>query len=143
MFQSVETADDIDLHRMWHMGYGREARKDTHRIWDDGKGIDFHCWLEDDNGNIIDRTPPAYSGKRHYKAFPKKDQTRIFLKLCKEEYFHKEKEAMTFFVKTPRERNCIMNSYAYKMLVDKKLKFVIGSCGFQIGDSKKIFWEFG
>jgi hypothetical protein len=133
------------MEKMWKMGMGRKPRKDTDKIWEDGLGVDFHCWLEDENGKVIDRTPPAYPGKKHYKPFPKKDQTRIFIKMLNEGTIQKSKLMMDFFAKYPLARNCMNNSYAYKMLKYPHLKFIIGSLGFQMkkNNKKKIFWEFG
>jgi len=126
------------MEMMWKMGLGRTPRTDVNNIWEDGKGIDFHCWLEDDVGNIIDPTPPAYQGKRHYKAFSKKEQLRLYLKAKKTNYLVAKQQQ----VENPLPRKCINNSYSYKMLVDKKLKFVIGHMGFELNDGR-IFWEFG
>ena len=128
---------------MWNMGVGREPRTDIHNIHKNKNGgWDLHVWLEDNEGNIIDRTPAAYEGKIHYKAFSRKEQTRIFITMLNDGTIEKDNFILEFLAENPQARNCINNCYAYKMKTNKKLKLVIGSAGFQL-DNKRIFWEFG
>ena len=130
------------MEKCWASGIGREPRTDIHNIHNNNGSWDLHVWLEDDEGNIIDRTPSEYQGKIHYKPFSKKEQTRIFITMLNDGTIKKQKFILEFLSANPQERNCVNNSYAYKMITNKKLKLVIGSAGFQF-DNNRIFWAFG
>ena len=105
---------------------------------------DCHVWLEDENGKIIDPTPPAYPYKMEYKPFDKTEQIRIWNQYkTKIVSFGKDgRRAMKKqFYENPRSRCCGYNVFAY-WSHNKHLKIVVGSAGFHIGKDT-IFWEFG
>ena len=120
------------------MGVGRENQ--------DGSELNFndsHVWLVDENGNIIDPTPPAYQGERHYKPF-KFNQKKYFnyywnkyMKQTKEQ----RKAMVELLYQVTVDRNCGFNAIAY-WKKHKNCKIVVGSLGFEIGKGR-IFWEFG
>ena len=110
----------------------------------DGRKLDYHdchVWLVDENKNIIDPTPPAMEGQRHYKAF-KYNQQKYF------DYFWKRYKALPNrknyieeLYAHPEDRQCPYNAIAY-WKKHKNCKIVVGSLGFDIGRGR-ILWEFG
>ena len=105
---------------------------------------DCHVWLEDDKGNIIDPTPPAYDFPIVYKPFDKKQQVRVWGQY-QAKIKGKGKQGRTLMKKThyekPRHRQCGYNVFAY-WSHNKHLKIVVGSAGFKF-NKHTIFWEFG
>jgi len=101
---------------------------------------DCHFWLQDSNGKIIDPTPAAKKGKKHYKQFGAKKSKEIY-KVWNERlnYFGKKNVRKDFL--EPLDRCCQFNVYA-RWYNNKKLKVCIGSLGFERNNGK-IFWEFG
>ena len=121
---------------MMEMGIGLEPQ--------DGKAhsnTSLHFWLVDKDGNIIDPTPPAYKGKRHYRAF--KYNQKSFLTFWWNKWkTHPKKKLMTeTLYEAPLPRKCMYNVFVY-WKKHKDCKIVIGSLGFQEGNGR-IFWEFG
>ena len=107
---------------------------------------DFHIWLEDDDGKIIDPTPPPYSffPKLEYKKWSMSNQKKVWSKyqqiiknMTKTQRISMKKN----LYKNPQIRQCPYNVYAY-WCYHKHLKIVVGSCGYYI-DNNTIFWEFG
>ncbi len=119
----------------WEMGCGREPQN--------GKGVgtgDLHFWLEDKEGNIIDPTPPAYSGmKIHYRVF--QHDKKKFFDYWWGEWKKMPKAQKEQLYKNPVARRCMFNVFAY-WKKHKDCKICIGSQGFEF-EAGKIFWEFG
>ena len=105
---------------------------------------DCHVWLEDEDGNIIDPTPPAYPYPMEYKPFDKTQQVRVWgqyqskIKALGKEGRSAIKKQL---YQKPAHRQCGYNVFAY-WSKNKHLKIVVGSAGFHI-DTHTIFWEFG
>ncbi len=107
---------------------------------------DFHIWLEDDDGKIIDPTPPPYSffPKLEYKKWSMSNQKKVWSKyqhiiknMTKTQRISMKKN----LYKNPKIRQCPYNVYSY-WCYNKHFKIVVGSCGYYI-DNNTIFWEFG
>jgi hypothetical protein len=121
----------------YSMGLGHEPKDEP-----DNYG-DLHFWLVDKEGNIIDPTPPAFEGKRHYRAFKSGQKgafNHFWSKLMKNPK-QTRKAMMEFLYENPQDRNCPNNCFAY-WKKHKDCKIVVGSLGFEIGRGC-VFWEFG
>lgn len=102
---------------------------------------DCHFWLEDDEGNIIDPTPSAMSGKKNYKKFKLSKQKEIYKVWQIRLNLQNKRAIKNKFYTNPQPRCCQFNVYAH-WRNHKKLKVIIGSLGFTQPNGK-IFWEFG
>ena len=120
---------------MYDMNIGKAPNEDTAHY------NDCHFWLEDADGKIIDPTPPAYEGKRHYKKFSLGKQKEIYKIWNTRLKARGKKRTRNEFYNEPLDRCCQLNVYAY-WYHHKELKVCIGSLGFETKKGQ-IFWEFG
>jgi hypothetical protein len=114
----------------------------------DGSGkdkTDAHVWLEDDDGIIVDPTPPAMTGERQYRPFKRENQRRIWNE-WKQELQQMDKATRSDMRKalyqSPAPHHCGFNAYAYWFHHKLQCKIVVGALGFKQGDGS-VFWEFG
>ena len=120
------------------VGVGLQPLKYNKSLILDG---DYHCWLVNRDGNIIDPTPPAMKGKRYYKEWSV-DEQRDAWKHVQKKIQHKYKTSKIDYYKNPQHRECPYNVVAYYKKHKKEVIIKIGSMGFQRHDGK-VFWEFG
>jgi len=130
---------------LYNQGVGVEPSK----TGSDKNMNDCHFWLVTKKGEIIDNTPPALGGKRHYKAFQPRQQKRIYkqqmhhYKFCYSKQVFKQNFQL-HLKGVPRA--CFYNCLAYYQKHHSKkniLKIVCGSLGFQCLGDNRVFWEFG